>query len=330
MQAALGSFKIGNTLKPIFRSEQCGSMTTLKLQLDWKPNAQFAGILLAHHLGWYERVGINLTIIPWQSHTNPITVLESEEKIIVSVEDNLLIRARAAGKPGKAIGTMLQYSGIGWMALKESGIKDLPDLKGKRLGIHGDDEVALHVALSHFGMTRNELDVVEVGFNYADLLQHGEVDAVQCFVMVEPYELERRGFALEVIPAYKRGYQVYAQVLVTTEKLIATQFDKLVSFLNVTFDGWRRTFQDPAETTRVIVSHYLPASEPDLEKQTLLAIQPFLEGKVGLARLGCMDKDRWEKSINYLLTCGLIDQKILVEEVMTNRLMAEAMTLVEA
>lgn len=57
----------------------------------------------------------------------------------------LLIRARAAGEPVKAIGTMMQFSGIGWMALKSAGIRSVRDFKGKRVGIHGDGETALAI-----------------------------------------------------------------------------------------------------------------------------------------------------------------------------------------
>ena len=153
-------------------------MTSIIHQLDCKPNAHFAGILLAHYQGWYKQAGIELDIVPWQSHTNPVDALERTENMVVSTEDNLLIRARAAGRRVKAMGAMLQYSGIGWIALKESGIQDLTDLTGKQIGIHGDGETALEIALAHFGMTRADVEIVEVGFDYAELLSSGEFDAV--------------------------------------------------------------------------------------------------------------------------------------------------------
>jgi ABC-type nitrate/sulfonate/bicarbonate transport system substrate-binding protein len=135
-------------------------MPLITLQLDWKPNAQFAGILLAHHLGWYEQADIELKIFSWQSHTNPVDALATLENMIVSTEDNLLIQARAAGKPVKAIAAMLQYSALGWLALKSSGIRQMSDLRGKRLGIHADGLIALDVALTHFRMTRNDIHIV--------------------------------------------------------------------------------------------------------------------------------------------------------------------------
>ena len=299
-------------------------MTFIRLQLDWKPNAQFAGILLAHHLGQYENAGIELAIVPWQSHTNPIDALDSDENVVVSTEDNLLIRARAAGKLVKAIGSMMQYSGIGWIALKESGIKDMSDLRGKRLGIHGDGETAVNITLARFGMSRDDLEVVEVGFNYADLLRSGEFDAVQCLVMVEPLELQQMGFELNVMPAYEWGYEVYSQVIATTDRLIASEPDVLVRFLKVTFDGWRQALADPQAVSQVITIHYLPETNAELETQMLTAMRPIFEGKVGLNKLGWMEKDRWEKSIGYLIDHQLIDKPLSADEVMTIDLMESA------
>lgn len=299
-------------------------MTFIRLQLDWKPNAQFAGILLAHHLGQYESAGIDLAIVPWQSHTNPMDALDSDENVVVSTEDNLLIRARAAGRLVKAIGSMMQYSGIGWISLKESGIKDMSDLRGKRLGIHGDGETAVNITLARFGMSRDDLEVVEVGFNYADLLRSGEFDAVQCLVMVEPLELQQMGFELNVMPAYEWGYEVYSQVIATTDRLIADEPDALVRFLKVTFDGWRRALADPQMVSQIITTHYLPETNAALEMQMLTAMRPIFEGKVGLNRLGWMEKARWDKSIGYLVDHQLIDRRLSADEVMTIDLMASA------
>lgn len=296
-------------------------MIAIKLQLDWKPNAQFAGILLAHHLGWYREAGIELEIVPWQSHTNPVAALESPENMIVSTEDNLLIRARAAGRPVKAIGVMMQFSAIGWMVLKKSGIRQITDLRSKRLGIHGDGETVVDIVLARFGMNRRDLEVVEVGYDYADLLNSGAYDAVQCLVMVEPLEMEALGFDLHVLPAYNFGYQVYSQVIATTERLLAAEPETLARFLKITFNGWRRAFQEPQEAGQIIAAHYLPETKAELETRMIQAMQPVFEGKVGLTKLGWMEKERWEQSIAYLQEHQLIERPVSAEEVMTNSLM---------
>lgn len=299
-------------------------MFSLALQLDWLPNAQFAGILYAQREGWYRQAGLDLTILPWTPYTNQVDALASDQNLVISTEDNLLIRACSQGAPIKAIGVMMQFSGIGWMALADAGIHTIPDLRGKRLGIHPDGEAAIRLALSRYDMAWSDLDIQEVGYDYADLLANGQVDAMQCLLMVEPLELEALGHQVNTIRGFDLGYQVYAQVLATTDRLIAQHAAELVRFLQVTFDGWRAAFANPAQAAAIVVADYLPDANPHLQERMLLAMQPIFAGAVGLERLGYMERARWLGSIAYLQQYDLLARPVLPEDVMTNHLIERA------
>lgn len=299
-------------------------MFSLALQLDWLPNAQFAGILYAQREGWYRQAGLDLTILPWTPYTNQVDALASDQNLVISTEDNLLIRACSQGAPVKAIGVMMQFSGIGWMALADAGIHSIPDLRGKRLGIHPDGEAAIRLALSRYDMAWSDLDIQEVGYDYADLLAKGQVDAMQCLLMVEPLELEALGHQVNTIRGFDLGYQVYAQVLATTDRLIAQHAAELVRFLQVTFDGWRAAFANPAQAAAIVVADYLPDANPQLQERMLLAMQPIFTGAIGLERLGYMERARWLGSIDYLQQYDLLARPVLPEDVMTNHLIERA------
>lgn len=300
-------------------------MEKFTLQLDWQPNAQFAGVIMAKELGWYRAAGIDLNIVPWQPHTNPMDALfkaGDQDNILTSAEDNLHIIARSQGRPVVAIGAMIQFSGIGWMTLESAGIRSIHDLKGKRIGIHGDGLTALHVTLRQHGLSDKDVEIVEVGFNYDELLSSGEYDAIQCFVIVEPRELTQQGFRLHSLPAYAWGYQVYSQVICVTERTLAQQRPALEHILKATFDGWRYAIEHPDDTAKMIVARYLPDANAEAQAGMLVDMLPHLAGDVGFEKLGWMQTGRWEKSIGYLADAGMIPARINAEEVMTNELMA--------
>ena len=298
-------------------------MLPIKLQLDWKPNAQFAGILVAHHLKWYEAQGIDLQICPWAPYLNQVDVLKENENVIVSTEDNLLIRGRENGQAIKAIATMMQYSGIGWITLTSSGINSISDFKGKRIGIHGDGETAIKITLGQFGIDSNDVEIVEIGYDYPQLLQAGDFDAIQCLVMVEPLELADEGFEIQVIPAYKWGYEVYSQVIATSEQLITAEPDMIKRFLQITFDGWRYAFMHPQEAANIVVSQYLHESNEPMQEKLIKALYPLFIGQLGPEKLGWMDTSRWAKSIEYLTNYNVIQQPFQPEEIMTNYFMEQ-------
>jgi NitT/TauT family transport system substrate-binding protein len=295
-------------------------MFAVELQLDWLPNAQFAGILYAQSEGWYRQAGIDLTILDWTPYTNQVDALASDRTLLVSTEDNLLIRARSKGAPVKAIGVMMQFSGIGWMALADSGIQSIPDLRGKRLGIHPDGEAAIQLALRHYGMAWSDVEIQEVGYDYATLLMNRQVDAMQCLLMVEPLEVAALGQQVNTIRGFDLGYQVYAQVIATTDRLVEQHGEELVRFLQVTFDGWRAAFANPTRAAEIVVADYLPDANPQLQAQMLITMQPIFTGAVGLHRLGWMERERWLGSIAYLHHDHLLDRPVQPEEVMTNHL----------
>lgn len=298
-------------------------MLPIKLQLDWKPNAQFAGILVAHHFKWYEQQEIDLQIMPWVPYLNQVDTLKEEENVIISTEDNLLIRGRANGQKVKAIATMMQYSGIGWITLKSSNIRSIADLAGKRIGIHGDGETAIKITLEQFGLSADNVEIVEIGYDYPQLLQSGEFDAIQCLVMVEPLELEEEGFEIQVMPAYEWGYEVYSQVIATSDRLIETEPKAIKQFLQATFDGWRYAFAHPQEAANIIVTHYLDDSTAHMQEKIIKALYPLFIGQLNLDKLGWMEPSRWLKSIYYLNNYKLIEHSLSPEEVMTNEFMKQ-------
>ncbi|GAB4213468.1 MAG: ABC transporter substrate-binding protein [Synechococcales cyanobacterium] len=295
-------------------------MFSLDLQLDWKPGAQFAGLLLAHHLGWYELAGIDLRIHPWEPFLDPVSALTRSGHWVVITEDNLLLRAVDRGDPYRAIGTMMQYSGLGWITLCSSGIRSLADLKGKRVGIHGDGEAGLKISLAQVGLTPDDVEIVEIGYDYGALLRSGDYDAVQALVMVEPLELIAEGFDLTVIPAYEWGYQVYSEVIATTTALIADHPEPLRQFLQVTWAGWRQAFAQPQMASHVVVEHYLKESTAMVQQAILEAIYPLVVGAVGLPGIGHMEEARWAKSIQYLADIGLLQGSLMPDHVMTTAL----------
>ena len=76
---------------------------SMTVQLNWVPNAQFAGILLAKERGWYREAGIDLTINGWKVGVSSTDEVVAGRAQIGVAEGDALIKARAKGSPVKAI-----------------------------------------------------------------------------------------------------------------------------------------------------------------------------------------------------------------------------------
>ena len=51
------------------------NMTAVRIQLQWVPQAQFAGYYVAQELGFYEAVGLDVTILEGSANITPIDVV---------------------------------------------------------------------------------------------------------------------------------------------------------------------------------------------------------------------------------------------------------------
>ncbi len=96
----LGMFIVMLHTGAVGAAEQLKAIT---IRLNWIPNAQFAGILLAKERGWYDEAGINLTIKGWEQGISSIDEVVSGAVQIGIAEGDALIKARVAGKAVKAI-----------------------------------------------------------------------------------------------------------------------------------------------------------------------------------------------------------------------------------
>lgn len=293
-------------------------MIDLKVQLDWKPNAQFAGLIWAIEQKWYEKAGLNVNLIPWRPFLNQMDVLAADPTTLVSTEDNLLIKAIAQGADACAFSTMMQYSGLGWMTRKEENITRLEQLRGKRIGIHTDGRTGLLIALQTAGVSPEECSIEDMDYDYEQHLMSGYVAAMQCMCAVEPVELEAKNRPINVILAKDYGYYVYSQVMAGNRSYLLAEKDAIADFTRITYDGWRAAFADPQQAAKYIVEKYTQDSSLEIEAASIQKMYPLFPYHGDDRMMGYMEKSRWDKSISILQAEGYSTSNLTADAVMTD------------
>jgi NitT/TauT family transport system substrate-binding protein len=278
---------------------------TLTVQLDWKPNSQFAGLLLALHNGWFEKQGVSVKVMPWQPATDPVANIPNTLGLIAVSEDNLAIQLAAAGNDVKILGSMLQKSPLAWMVMPDSPIQEVSQFAGKTIGVHVDGVTGLQFAMKTAGLALTDAEVIDVPFEKLDQLREGILDVCQANGLVEPIEMAADGTPVRVFWAHELGYSVYSQVLSTSAETVEAHGDEIKTFMSVLWQGWAAVYQDIPGTARIIYEQFL--HETSIEEQTaiLRVMEPFVFGhfsdlKVQPA-LGSIDSVRLQKSIDLLI-----------------------------
>ena len=113
-----------------------GETASVRLQLQWAPQAQFAGYFAAAELGYYEEEGLDVEIIDGGPDVIPQQMGSAEDgpEFTISWVPKVL-EARDGGSDLVNIGQVFQRSGTLSVAWADSGISSPADFEGKKVGV---------------------------------------------------------------------------------------------------------------------------------------------------------------------------------------------------
>jgi ABC-type nitrate/sulfonate/bicarbonate transport system substrate-binding protein len=286
-------------------------LAPLHVQLDWKPTAQFAGILVAKQKGFYAAEGLDVTILRGDGDTPSVDLVARHANDASGwlgiTEADLLLAGRAKGLPLKAFATMMQTTPFALLTLKQSGLTTIKSLKGKTIGLHDDGEKAIDVLLQFNGMTRSDVTIIKIPYNN-DALLNGSAAAIQGYVIDEAVRLKMEHHPVNIIPMGDNGYVSYAEVLFAPDAFLHDHPETLVQFLRATARGWKYAGAHPEETAQMIVAKYAPESSVAEQKASLLAVMPLLQAES--PKFGEMRPETWDESVEMFEKYKLVDGKL--------------------
>ena len=125
----------GGSTAPAPQIETQGtSFPPVSVVLDWFPWSNHSGLFIAQERGYFADQGLEVNIyVPGDPSTVLQTVAAGRDDFGISYQPELLI-AREQGITAVSIMAMVQHPLNSVMALKESGIAEPKDMKGKKIG----------------------------------------------------------------------------------------------------------------------------------------------------------------------------------------------------
>lgn len=293
-------------------------LTPVNLQLQWFTQAQFAGYYAAVAEGFYEDVGLDVTILEGGLDIVPATVLDSgAADFAISWVPRGLV-PREEGLNITNIGQVFQRSATLQVSFADSGIDSVEDLAGKTVGNWGfGNEFELLAGLKSAGLDPDtDVSLVQQQFDMLALIA-GDIDAAQAMTYNEYAQV------LETVnPATGDLYQPEDLTVIDwndvgtamLQDAIWADADRLeddaeyretaVKFLEASIRGWvfcRDNFDE-------CVNHVLEAG-PTLgeshQQWMLNEINNLIWPSPGGA--GVMDQALWDQTINVAVSEGILN-----------------------
>nr|WP_085904281.1 ABC transporter substrate-binding protein [Kiloniella majae] len=152
----------------------------LTVLLDWFVNPDHATLVVAKEKGFFSEQGLDVDLIaPADPNDPPKLVAAGKAELAVSYQPQLHLQV-AAGLPLTRVGTLVATPLNSLVVLKDSPIKSIADLKGRKVGysVGGFEDVILDAMLEKHGLDVSDVELINVNFTLSPSLISGQVDAV--------------------------------------------------------------------------------------------------------------------------------------------------------
>lgn len=162
-------------------------LTEIKLQLQWLPQAQFAGYYAALENGYFEEEGFDdVEILPSGGDIVPQDALAAGDvDFAVAWVPKVLGTIESSGVELTDIAQVFQTSGTTQVSWADSGISSVADFEDKRIGSWGfGNEWEIFAAMAAEDLDASSVSITTQDFSMNALLD-GDVDAAQAMTYNE-------------------------------------------------------------------------------------------------------------------------------------------------
>ncbi len=279
------------------------------LQLSWLDQFQFAGYYMAKEKGFYEELGLDVEIKPFEFGID-IPKDVNDGKIDFAVGRETLILERIKNPNIVALYALFQSTPLILMSTKESGINHINDFSNKRIMTTIDDasEVSLKAMISSNKIKPENLTFLKHTHNIDDLINKN-TDVISAYISKSPYILQEKGVEYNIFDPKKYDFDMYSDMLYTNQNLINYDLNMVLLFKKASLKGWEYAYSNFEESVNVIYDKY---NTQNLQKEELLYEAKELKklSYFKTSNLGEIRKDKIQRIYDLYNVMGLVPSAI--------------------
>ena len=290
----------------------------------FKPQANlpFVAAYVAEENGYFAEQGLDVDIRHASTGEHLKLLLSGDVHFTTAAATSVLKRRSDPGAPIVAIALFGQKGEQGYMALADSGIRDLADWEGKTFGYKISVPPDYLAMVKSEGVDRSRIQEVRVGFD-PRVLTEGQVDVLAVFKSNEPDTVRRLGFEVVVWDPADFGIPTMGLTYITLSETAESDPDLVTRFIRATMKGLEFALSNPDETVDIVMKF---APEEDPEHQAFM-LRTELEDAVGdatrRAGLGAMTDAQWKALYDHLLEFEAIPEPFDYQTAFTTRFLDE-------
>lgn len=244
----------------IIAAVSASAVEKVTLRIHWIVQAQFAGYFMATEKGFYNDAGLEVTIVPGSGDINGLAEVASGKIEFATQWLSSAMQFSSNGMPIKCVAQIFPRSMLVLVTRKNSGIKTIKDINGRKVGLWGGIFAAPIKALLLKNRVNRPIFIKE-GFDMQPFVD-GNYDAIGEVVSAMLYneynQIISKGVKEEDLlvfnPAdYRANFP--EDGIYCSPRLLSDNPDMIKKFVKATLKGWNYAVKNHGETVTVLMNN---------------------------------------------------------------------------
>ena len=294
--------KLTTALAVIMMASPAYAADKMTLMLDWFINPDHGPIIIAQEKGYFADQDLDIEIIaPADPSDPPKMVAAGQADLAVTYQPQLHIHVHE-GLPLKRVGTLVATPLNCLMVVDDGPIKTIADLKGKKVGssVGGVEDAVLGKMLGNYGLTMDDVTLINVNWSLSPSLMSGQVDAVQAYRNFELTQMEIEGVKGRCFYVEEEGVPAYDELIYVANPA-TMDVDKIRRFMAATEKATQFMVNHPQESWKLFAATSTELQDELNERAWADTLPRFA------LRPTAMDQGRYAKYEEFLFEYKLID-----------------------
>lgn len=280
-------------------------------QLNWVAGGFHAGFAVALHDGYYEEVGLDVTLVEGNGSGTTAQLVASNQAQLAYADAVSVAKLIGEGASMRVISTIYQSSPAEIQALKSAGIKSVADLKGTSVGVPSGaaQTVMLPLLLEANGLTEDDLTLINMppASLVPSLLQEN-VDAILGSSDSYRVQLEDQGAEIDYYPYALNGVPTISTSVFASDRFLVDHPDVVKAFLSASLKGWSKALDDPEHALAALKVVFPDADEKASAGELAAAAELVCVNDAKYVGKG--EPEAWERTQELLASVGLLDEGV--------------------
>ncbi len=293
----------------LFASAPVQAAEKLTVLMDWFANPDHAPLITAQAMGFFEAEGLDVELIePADPAMPPKLVAAGQGDIAISYQPTLHAQIEE-GLPLKWIGTLVETPLNSLIVLKDGPIKELKDLKGKKIGfsVSGFEDAMLGQMLRSVDLSVDDVELINVNFALSPSLMSGQVDAViGAYRNFELTQIEIEGKEGKAFYPEENGVPIFDELIYVVHK-DRTDDPRYAKFMAAIEAATIFLTNHPDEAWNAFIEAY-PNLNDELNKRAWADTLPRFA-----KRPAALDEGRYQRFAEFMAENDLISKVVRVD-----------------